>query len=365
MLDLTRLHLSIKPELDEAISRVIGKSSFVLGEEVLQFEKEFAEFFGIKHAIGVGNGTDAITLSLAASGIGQGDEVITTSLSAFPTAEAILRTGAKPVYVDVDIFDLNIDAEKIKSAITEKTKAIVPVHLYGVPANMEKILEIANSHNLIIIEDCAQAHGAKYHSRYAGTFGLAGCFSFFPSKNLGAMGDGGMVITNNDDLAQMIRSLRAHGEEGGRFCHKYIGFNSRLDGIQAAILRVKLKYLERHNFERQRIAEFYSNELADKADYFLPDPWLRLGREHVYHLFVLRTVKRDELKKFLAEKGIQTNIHYPLPLYCQEAYKIQQNLPVVEEVVKNILSIPLFPGMKEKEMQYVADCLKEWMPSPV
>lgn len=362
MMNLKRLHGTMKVEIDEAIARVLDKSSFILGEEVDAFEKEFASWLGVKHAIGVGSCTDALILSLLALGIGEGDEVMTTSLSAFPTAEAILRTGAKPVYVDLDSQTCNLDASKIEGKITERTKAIVPVHLYGLPADLDKIMDVANRHDLKVVEDCAQAQGARWRGQSVGTFGAISCFSFFPSKNLGAMGDGGLVATNDDALAVRVRALRAHGEEGGRFNHKYVGFNSRLSGLQAAILRVKLARLEEHNRERQKIAEFYHGALAGSS-LTLPKTPESYPAEQVYHLYVVRVpegTSRAGLVEHLSGLGVKTQVHYPKPLHHQPAYATGESLPVVEKIVNQILSIPLFPTMQEEEMRYVADSLKQW-----
>lgn len=361
LLNLTRLHAAMRDELDQAIARVIQKSSFILGEETEAFEKEFSEVFNKKFAVGVGNGTDAITLTLMAMGIGPGDDVITTSLSAFPTSEAILRTGATPVYVDIDEHTFNLAAEKVESAITKKTKAIVPVHLYGLAADLDTILAVARTHNLPVVEDCAQAHGATYHKQLVGTFGVASCFSFFPSKNLGAMGDGGMVLTDDEEIAKKVKSLRAHGEEG-RFNHKYVGFNSRLDGIQAAILRIKLKYLKKHNQERQAIAAFYQKALLH-TPLLLPGVPSHHDAEHVYHLYVVRVPEksdREPFRKHLEAHGVKTNVHYPTPLHRQPAFPVSISLPQVEKIVDHIVSIPLFPTMTEEEMQVVADAVQSW-----
>lgn len=364
MMNLKRLHDTMRAEIDESIHRVLDKSSFILGEEVEQFEKEFAAWLGVKHAVGVASCTDALILSLLALGIGEGDEVITTSLSAFPTAEAILRTGAKPVYVDLDSRTCNLDATKIEEKITDRTKAILPVHLYGLPADLDKIMDVASRHGLKVVEDCAQAQGARWRRQLVGTFGAVSCFSFFPSKNLGAMGDGGLVATNDDALAARVRALRAHGEEGGRFNHKYVGFNSRLSGLQAAILRVKLKRLDEHNRERQKIANFYNKELA-ATKFILPKVSENYPAEHVHHLYVLRMpegANRAALVEYLSGLGLKTQVHYPRPLHQQPAYATGENLPVVERTVNQILSIPLFPTMQKEEMNYVVDSLKKWNP---
>lgn len=363
LLNLTRLHEGMKDEIDEAIRRVMQKSSFILGVEVEAFEKEFSEFLGKKFALGVASGTDAITLALLALGVGSGDEVITTSLSAFPTAEAIMRTGAKPVYVDIDPTTFNLDATTIERVITARTKAIVPVHLYGLAADIENIVRIARAHKLFVVEDCAQAHGARFGGKLVGSFGDAAAFSFFPSKNLGALGDGGMVCTDDEAVAGRIRALRAHGEEGGRFNHRYVGFNSRLDGLQASVLRVKLRYLPSHNRERQEIGKFFTATLAD-TPFTLPRVPERYPAEHVYHLYVIRAPagSRDAVRKFFEDRGVKTNVHYPIPLHQQPAYATAQHLPNVEKVVHEIISIPLFPSMTKEEIQYVGDTLRSWSP---
>lgn len=360
MLDLKRIHDAMKPELDQAISRVMNKSTFILGEEVERFEEEFARFLIVKYAVGVGSGTDAITLSLLALGIKPGDEVITTSLSAYPTAEAILRAGAKPVYIDINPKTYNLNPQNIEKAITPRTRAIVPVHLYGLSADMNKIRIIAAKYKLPIVEDCAQAHGAiNDEGRYVGTIGLTGCFSFFPSKNLGGIGDGGMVVTNDNEVAQKIKDLRNHGQKE-RFVHTSLGFNSRLDEIQAAVLRVKLKALLAHNYERRKIAYHYEKELINTS-FITPRTPLYSQYSHVYHLYVIRVLdKRDELRAYLREKGIQTNVHYPTPLHKQPAYPTKEHLPVVEKITKQILSIPIFPLMHAYEIEYVTHALKEW-----
>lgn len=361
MLDLARLHATMEPELRDSFQRILKNSAFILGKELEAFEEECRKFFEVKHAIGVANGTDAIILILLAAGIGEGDEVITSALSAFASAEAILRTGAKPVFVDIDERTFTLDPKKIESAITSKTKAIMPVSLYGLPADLDAILTIAKKHSLGVIEDCAQSFGAKWGLQYTGTLGLAGSFSFFPSKNLGGFGDGGMVVTNDDKIAEKIRVLRNHGEEGERFRHAHVGFNSRLDGLQAALLRVKLKYLIRHNDERRAIGDYYNRELKDSG-LILPVTPEGYQGEHAYHLYVIREPggKRDSLREYLARKGIASNVHYPIPLHLQPAIASKISLPIVERVVGEILSIPIFPLMRKNEMEEVVYAIKAW-----
>lgn len=361
MIDLVRIYSDLKEEIDATIARVIDHSSFILGEEVAAFEREFASFLGVEYAVGVGSGTDAITFALSALDVAHGDEVITTALSAFPTAEAILRSGATPVYVDIDPNTYSIDPDCIRAAISSRTKAIVPVHLYGLPAMITDIRQIADNHGLFVVEDCCQAHGAQYLSQHVGTFGEAGCFSFFPSKNLGAMGDGGLLVTNDEKIADKVRMLRDHGRKD-RYSHLYVGYNSRLSGLQAAILRAKLVHLERYNEQRQAIGSYYNNALDSEQNFRLHrSPSLSI--EHVYHLYVIRVCgaqRRDSLVAHLASRSIQTNIHYPIPLHHQPAHRTHAKLPVAERAVDEILSIPLFPLMRRDEMQYVVEALKEW-----
>ena len=360
MIDLHRIYEDIKGDIDKAIQRVIENSAFILGGEVRSFEKAFASFVGARHAIGVGNGTDAITLALRACNVGPNDEVITTALSAFPTAEAVLRIGAKPVYVDIDPLTFTLDPSKLEGAITARTRAILPVHLYGRPASMEAISSKAQEYGLAIIEDCCQAHGARFDGSAVGTIGRAGCFSFFPSKNLGAMSDGGMVVTNEDGIAESIRMLRDHGRKD-RYLHEAVGYNSRLGGLQAAILAAKLPHLERYNQQRGVSAEAY-RQLITTDVVILPDAGDSTVL-HVFHLFVLRLRKKENRGAFmayLADKRIQTNIHYPVPLHRQPAFLVDVDLPVVQEIADQIVSIPLFPLMSISEVEYVADAINKW-----
>ncbi len=351
--DISRQYKKYKKEFDSIISGVFGKGSFILGESLKSFEENFARYLGVNHAIGVANGTEALFLALKAAGIGNGDEVITVPNTAVPTISAIDSAGAKPVFVDIEENTFNIDPLKIESAITSKTKAIVPVHLYGNPCNMEKITRIAGGHNLKIIEDCAQAHGAEYKGKKAGTFGDYGAFSFYPSKNLGANGDGGMVVTNSNELAEKIRLLRNYGF-ADRYNSVLRGYNSRLDEIQAALLDFKLTKLDEWNKRRHWIADRYMGEL-NKLPIILPSVFP--GYDHVFHLFVIRVKERQKFLEFMSGKGINIIIHYPIPIHLQPAYEFlnykKGDFPITEKVSEEILSLPIYPELEEKEINYI------------
>jgi len=345
-----------KRAIDKSIVRVLNSGWFILGKEVELFEKEFARFCGAKYCVGVANGLEALQISLLASGIKKGDEVITTPLSAAATALAIIHIGAKPVYVDIDSETYNIDPEKIKKAITKKTKAILPVHLYGQICDMQSIIKIAKKHNLKIIEDCAQSHGATIKNKKAGTFGDCGAFSFYPSKNLGAYGDAGCIVTNNSNIAKLARSLRDYGQIN-RYEHKYCGFNSRLDEIQAAILRVKLLKLSEYNKKRVQVAKWY-NESLYGIGIVLPSEGHFGG--HVWHLYVICAKNRDKLQKYLQKNGIQTQVHFPKVLYKQEALLSYSKCLIAENAVKEILSLPVYPELSKKEVEYICKSIKEF-----
>ncbi len=351
--DLKKQYASIKSEIDKAIQNVIDNTSFINGPDVREFEKEFSVYCGKKFCVGVSSGTEALRLSLIATGIRPGDEVILPANTFIATAEAVSTSNAKPVFVDVNEKTFNIDTEKIRSAITEKTKAILPVHLYGQCADMDEILDIAAEHDLKIIEDCAQAHGSEYKQKKA-PIGNLGCFSFFPGKNLGAFGDAGSVVTNDKDIAEKISLLRDHGREHGeKYKHACIGYNSRLDTLQAAILRVKLRHLDEWNQARRHVADVYRESLAGveipiEADY----------AKHTYHQFVVRTKVRDKLKTYLKNNGISTGIHYPIPLHQQPAYEKEfagQSFPVTETLSKEILSLPIFPELSLEQLNYIIE----------
>ena len=358
-LDLKQQYRSIKDEVNAGVQRVMDSCRFVLGENVNSFEKEFASFCGTDFAVAVANGTDALRLALLACGIGKGDEVITVPNSFIATTEAISQTGAKIVFVDINLWTYNIDVSQIEGAINERTRVILPVHLFGQPADMNPIMKIARKHNLKVIEDACQAHGAEYKGRKVGSIGDAGCFSFYPSKNLAAFGDGGMVVSNGNEIAQKIKMLRDHGQMK-KYEHLVEGYNSRLDEIQAAILRVKLKRLNEWNKLRRKNASIYNDLLEDVNEVFMP-----LEAEyakHVYHLYVIRTHRRDELQEWLKSKGIGTGLHYPTPLHLQRAceylgYK-EGNFPVAEGCAKQILSLPMFPELTREEIKKVVSEIK-------
>jgi len=357
ILDLTAQYKSIKTEIDAAIKRVVDSQHFILGPEVEMFEKEVAAYCGTKYAVGVASGTDALILSLKALGIGGGDEVITTPFTFFATAESISIVGAKPVFVDVDPKTYCINPALIEDKITKKTKAIIPVHLFGQCADMDRILDIAKINNLKVIEDTAQAMGATYKGKQAGSMGDTGALSFFPSKNLGGFGDGGMVITNNKEDADKIKMLRVHGSTI-RYIHSAVGTNSRLDALQAAILRVKLKHLDKWLDGRRRVAQYYNEHLRDIAA--LITPYTPPYNTHTYHLYILRLKSNPEnLSKALNDAGIEARTYYPVPLHLQECYKNlgykKGDLKESESASPQTLAIPLFPELKNEELKFIID----------
>ncbi|TSC92870.1 MAG: pyridoxal phosphate-dependent protein [Candidatus Berkelbacteria bacterium Licking1014_7] len=340
----------IRQEILTTIKKVIDSGWYILGSEVEQFEKEFAKYCQTKYCIGVGNGTDAITLALLALDIGRGDEVICPSFTATFTALGISATGARPVFADIDEKTYTIDPKDIEKRITEKTKAIIPVHLYGHPADMDPILKIAKQHKLVVIEDACQSHGARYKGKRVGSLGDAACFSFYPTKNLGALGDGGAVITNNKKIADKIKMLRNGGQKN-RYEHVLLGRNSRLDELQAAILSVKLKYLDEWNKKRIKIAQKYL-ELIKSPTIKLPkvQPWA----QPVWHLFVIQTNNRDKLMTALAKKNIMTQIHYLIPAHLQPIYRPPAiKLPTTEEIVTKIISLPIYPELIKSQQEKI------------
>jgi dTDP-4-amino-4,6-dideoxygalactose transaminase len=359
-IDLKAQYLSIQPEIDSAIARVLASGQFILGPEVRAFEHEFADYCGVGHAIGVDSGTSAIQLALLACGIGPGDEVITVSHTAVATVTAIELTGARPILVDIDPSHYTFDPSRLAAALTIHTRAILPVHLYGCPVDMDPILAFAREHQLFVIEDCAQAHGASYRQKKVGSFGQVSAFSFYPTKNLGAYGDGGMVVTNDPELAEKLTMLRQYGWKK-RYVSETKGINSRLDEIQAAILQVKLKYLDKWNKRRQSIAGIYNKILSD-CDLRLP--YTPEHTEHVYHQYVIRSTRRDHLQKFLAERSIHTAIHYPLPIHLQPVFKNLGygwgDFPNTEILSKEILSLPVYPEMTDSSVETVCDAIKEF-----
>ena len=343
----------IDREIREAFKRVYNRRWYIDGEELKNFEEKFAQYCDVKYCIGVGNGLDALMLILKALGIGIGDEVLVPANTFIATALAVTYVRATPVFVDPDINSFNIDPLKIEEKITDKTKAIIPVHLYGQPCNMDEIMVIAKRHRLFIVEDCAQAHGAVYKNQKVGTFGVAAGYSFYPGKNLGAMGDAGAVVTNDMMLYKKIKALRNYGSDC-KYHHIYLGNNSRLDEIQAAFLSAKLEYLDSMNRERKRIAQLYLDGIHNKK---IELPVILENRNHVWHIFGIRCKKRDELECYLNRKGIETNKHYPIPVYMQECYKElklrKEDYPVAEQISKEQLSLPLFYGMTNEQIRYV------------
>ncbi|MEA5503139.1 DegT/DnrJ/EryC1/StrS family aminotransferase [Halotia wernerae UHCC 0503] len=357
-LDLKTQYLSIKDEIDTAVLKVLESTQFVLGNEVTTLEQEFANYCSAEHGIAVNTGTSALHLALLAAGIGTGDEVITIPFTFVATVAAICYTGAKAVFVDIDPVSYTIDVTQIEKAITERTKAILPVHLYGQPADMEPIMEIARSHGLTVIEDAAQAHGAEYKGQRVGSIGDIGCFSFYPGKNLGAYGEGGMIVTNNPEYAHTMEMLRDWGQER-KYHHVMKGYNYRMDGIQGAILRVKLRYLEKWTEARRANAAHYDALLKDLS---LSIPTVMPYNRHVYHVYAVRSPQRDELQKKLNDQGIQTGIHYPIPVHLQPAYsdlgyKIG-DFPHSELAAREVFSLPMYAELTPAQINTVADSLQ-------
>lgn len=353
-----REHAELRHELSEAVKRVCDSGWFVLGDEVAAFEREFSSYVGAKHGIGVNSGSDALFLALRALGIDKKSEVITVSHTFVSTVDAIARCRATPVFVDVESDTYCIDTAKIEDKITDKTKAILPVHLYGHPAHMDNVLKIAKQYDLAVVEDACQAHGAEYEGKKVGSLADAGCFSFYPVKNLGAYGDGGMVTTNDRRLAERVRALRNYGQSE-KYYHDLIGINSRLDELQAAILRVKLPRLDEWNERRRRLAQLYK-EILEQTDVVLPTP--RSYANHAYHLFVIRLAGRDSCQRFLQKRGIQTQIHYPIPVHKQKAYAAfatTKDLSVTRTICTEILSLPLYPSLTDEEVAYIGGVIKD------
>jgi dTDP-4-amino-4,6-dideoxygalactose transaminase len=361
VLDLKAQYQSIKDEIDEAVLGVMESGYFVLGPNVKALEAEVAEYVGCQHGVGVASGTDALRLSLEALDVGPGDEVITTPFTFVATANTISHAGARPVFVDIDPRTFNIVPAQIEAAITERTKAIVPVHLYGQPAEMDAIIDIARRHNLYVIEDCAQAIGAEDDGRRVGTFGDLACFSFYPTKNLGAFGDAGMVTTNDPDLAERVTVLRQQGSKT-RYYHDVLGFNSRPDEMQAALLRVKLRRLDDWQSRRGQIAVRYDAGLGELD---VETPFVRPGVTHVYHQYTIRVARRDELIEFLRERDVGSMIYYPLPLHLQKMYHdldyAEGSLPVSESAGREVLSLPIYPELTDEQVRTVVDTIGEFL----
>jgi len=365
LLDLTRQYQSIKGEINHVIKEVLESQHFILGENVEKFEKNVADYCRVKHAIGVASGTDALLLSLRALGIGHGDRVITTPFTFFATAGAIHNVGAQPVFADIEPDTYNIDPEKVDHILRKDSsgvKAIIPVHIYGQMAEMDYIMEISEKYNLAVVEDAAQAIGAEYKGKKAGNFGSTGCFSFFPSKNLGGAGDGGMIVTNDDKLAEKLRILRVHGSKP-KYYHHLVGYNSRLDALQAAILNVKLSYLDKWSNQRAKNAKYYNKRLYDIDG--LTSPSIAAHRTHIFNQYTIRIKNRDGLKEFLTNNGIGTEIYYPIPVHLQPCFKNMGykvgDFPMAERASKEVLSLPIFPELTEKEKNFVIGKIREFL----
>ncbi|MGE5401625.1 MAG: DegT/DnrJ/EryC1/StrS family aminotransferase [Ignavibacteriales bacterium] len=360
MVDLKKQYASIKDEIDQAISEVVESTQFIMGKKVSDFENACANYLGVKHAIACASGTDALQIAMMALDIRPGDEIITTPFTFVATAETIALLGAVPVYVDIYDDTYNIDPTKIEAAITGKTRAIIPVHLYGQSADLDPIMEIAKKHGLYVIEDAAQAFGTEYNGKKVGSLGTIGATSFFPSKNLGAYGDAGMIFTQDDKLAEKIRMIAAHGSKE-RYVHEILGLNSRMDTLQASILNVKLKYIDQWNKSRANNAAIYSEKLKD-ANVVVP---FKAGfSTHIYHQFSLRVKDRKGLQEFLSAKGIPTAVHYPIPLHQQPAFVDESrsfNLPVAEAIAKEIISLPMYPELTQEEITYITDAIIEFV----
>jgi len=352
-LDLLRQYVQIKPEIDDAIKRVVNRQFFILGEELESFEKEFAVYLQSKYVVGVGSGTDTLILALRALGINKGDEVITQPNGFIATTLAITELGATPIFVDVDPDTYQIDIKQIESKITKKTKVILPVHLYGAPCEIEKLMKIAKKYNLYVVEDACQSHGATFNGKMTGTFGDIGTFSFYPGKNLGAYGDGGALCTNNEKIYKKLLKLRNYGQSK-KYFHDEIGVNTRLDEIQAAILRIKLKYLDEWNEKRNQLAQKYCKGLNNVKKQKIIN-----SSTSNYHIFTIQTKKRDKLAKYLKENGINTLIHYPIPIHQQKCYKYLGfklgDFPITESLSSEIISLPIYPELRTDEIKDIID----------
>jgi len=357
LLDLKPEYESLKGDLQKAINRVVESGQFIMGPDVKAFEAEVAQYLGVKHAIGVNSGTDALFIGLRALGIGPGDEVITTPFTFFATAEAISHVGATPVFVDIDKRTFNIAPRLIEEKITGRTKAILPVHLFGCPVEMSEIMELAKRHNLKVVEDCAQSFGARYEGRQTGTIGDVGAYSFFPSKNLGAYGDGGLIATDDDALADAASMLRTHGAKR-KYHNELVGYNSRLDTIQAAVLRVKLPHLDAWNEGRRRVAALYGELLGDVPGVTVSE----ISEGHVFHQYTIRIAgrDRDEVQVGLKEVGIGTMVYYPVPVHQMPLYReLNYHLPLAEKTAGEVLSLPIWPDMEETTQQRVVKAIKQ------
>ena len=364
ILDLTRQYQALKPELEAALLEVAESGQYVLGKYVERFEGEIAQFLGVKHAIGCANGSDALYIALEALGIGEGDEVITTPFTFVATSESVNRAGATPVFVDIDPDTFNLDIAQIEAKITPNTKAIMPVHLYGQPADMDALMAVAKKHNLFVVEDCAQSIGATVNGTQTGNIGTIGCFSFFPTKNLGAMGDGGLLTTNDDALAEKLKMIRVHGSKQ-RYLHEIFGINSRLDAMQAAVLSVKLKYLNQWNQKRRDVAQRYTDLLKPLTS-LVQAPVISAGMEPVFHQYTIRIKNaapdwREQVQTQLKEAGVMAMIYYPIPQYKQPTHAHlgcqAEDFPNTEHACREVLSLPIFPEITPEEQKQVVDAL--------
>lgn len=363
MLDLSEQYKTIKNEVLSVLDEVMGSSQFILGSNVKKLESDLASFSNVTHGVGVANGSDALHISLLGCGVKQGDEVIIPSFTFFATAGAVARIGAIPVFVDINPITYNINADLIEEKITDKTKAIIPVHLYGQMSEMDKIREIADKYNLFIIEDAAQAIGAKFKNMSPGEYSDTACYSFFPTKNLGAYGDAGMIVTKHKEVAEKMRVIRVHGSKP-KYYHHVLGYNSRLDEMQAAILNVKFKHLDTWSNQRNKIAEFYTNEINQSLSNFIQTPIISDDCDHVFHQYTIRVKNRDELQVFLKENGVASMIYYPKPLHLQPVFKDlgykDGDLPETEKAANEVLSLPMFPELKEEQQEYILEKLKKF-----
>jgi len=354
--DFRREYAAIGKETLATIQRVLESGCFILGPETEKFEAEFSKYIGTKFGLGVNSGSDALYLALKALGISNGDEVITVSLTMISTVDAITRNGAKPVFVDIDPETYVMDVTKIKTKISNKTRAIIPVHLYGHPVDMAPLMEVAKKHGIYVIEDACQAHGAEYRNEKVGSIGDIGCFSFYPTKNLGGYGDGGMLTSNNEQLISVLKKMRNYGKSE-KYNHDFVGVNSRLDEIQAAILRSKLLHLDEWNEKRRKTAKLYTKFLNETS---LTIPIEKEYAKHVYHHYVIKHKQRNKLQQYLFEKGIRTLIHYPIPVHTQNAYMMPNKLPVTEKSCSEILSLPMHQWLSENEVKTISGCITDF-----
>lgn len=357
MVDLKAQYLTLKDEIDTAVIEALSATQFILGPNVQAFEQEAADYLGVSHAVSVASGTDALHLALVAAGVGKGDEVITTAFTFIATAEAISYVGATPVFVDINPDTFNIDLDQIEPAITDKTRAVIPVHLFGQPVDMPALITLCNKKNLLIVEDCAQSFGAHIDNKMTGSFADFGAFSFFPSKNLGCFGDGGLITTNNEKHANELKVLRNHGSRE-RYQHNVIGYNSRLDELQAVILRIKLKHINDYNANRRRVAQRYSNALKDTG---IQAPFEDNIGLHVYHQYTLLSENRDRIMKTLQDNNIACAVYYPIALHKQDVYLNNYpncKLPVTDSVVNNCFSLPVYPELEDEKIDAIVDIIK-------